>query len=63
MRLILVAFLAMALTAPLAACGKQGPLRLPMTGLSQAQMSEGVAGYAVLLLFNGDADAAFFCHG
>jgi len=44
MRLILVAFLLCALTAPLAACGKQGPLRLPITGLSQAQMSEGVAG-------------------
>ena len=38
MRLILVAFVAMALTAPLTACGKQGPLRLP-----QAQMSNGVS--------------------
>ena len=44
MRPILVAFLLCALTVPLAACGKQGPLRLPITGLSQAQMSEGVAG-------------------
>ena len=34
MRFILVAFLLCALSAPLAACGKQGPLRLPQTGLS-----------------------------
>ena len=43
MRLMLVVFLAIALSAPLAACGKQGPLRFPMTGLSQADLSNRVA--------------------
>jgi predicted small lipoprotein YifL len=43
MRIMLVAILAITLTAPLAACGKQGPLRLPMAG-GLAPTINGVAG-------------------
>ena len=43
MRVLRVLLLAVTVAAPLGACGKQGPLRLPMTGLSHAQLSNGVA--------------------
>lgn len=43
MRGVLVLTMALALTTSLAACGKQGPLRLPLTGLAQADLSNRMA--------------------
>ena len=43
MRGVLVLTMALVLTTSLAACGKQGPLRLPMTGSAQTDLSNWMA--------------------
>lgn len=42
MRIMLALILAITLAGPLAACGKQGPLTLPMTGLLENGMPKGM---------------------